>query len=254
MNMTKKLLAFLSLACLTLNAFAVGGGTFNMIWYDGANGITIGTPANPHSTGWFVGSEYSAQAYMGPAGTAEGGLVAESGSITAFDLTGATAAGKLAADGAGQLYNPTAIITGRPLGNAAIQIRVWYNGGLYSTYEAALAAGKNVGKSAVMTTNLKLITDPTAQSLTDIGMTTFTVQSSATKTPTTSVVTSSLNPSTHGSSVTFTSTVSPSAASGTVTFKDGTNTLGTGTLSGGVATFATNGLSVGSHSLTAEYA
>ncbi|MEI7956655.1 MAG: choice-of-anchor R domain-containing protein, partial [Verrucomicrobiota bacterium] len=71
---------------------------------------------------------------------------------------------------------------------------------------------------------------------------------------TTTTLDASLNPSTYGVSVTFTATVSPSDASGTVTFKDGTSTLGTGTLSGGVATFTTNGLSVGSHSLTAQYA
>ena len=72
--------------------------------------------------------------------------------------------------------------------------------------------------------------------------------------PTTTTLASSLNPSTYGSSVTFTSTVSPSAASGTVTFKDGSTTLGTGTLSSGIATYTTSALTVGSHSITAEYA
>ena len=64
---------------------------------------------------------------------------------------------------------------------------------------------------------------------------------------------SSGNPSVHGSNVTFTATLSPGAAGGTVTFKDGADTLGTGTLSAGVATFVTNGLSLGVHLLTAEY-
>ncbi|MEI6784637.1 MAG: Ig-like domain repeat protein, partial [Verrucomicrobiota bacterium] len=72
--------------------------------------------------------------------------------------------------------------------------------------------------------------------------------------PTTNTLASSRNPSTCGASVTFTSTVSPSAATGLVTFKDGATTLGTGTLSAGSATFVTNGLTAGSHSLTAEYA
>jgi hypothetical protein len=64
---------------------------------------------------------------------------------------------------------------------------------------------------------------------------------------------SSLNPSNYGSSVTFTATVTPSAATGTVTFKDGTTTLGTGTLSSGKATFITSTLTGGSHSITASY-
>ena len=64
---------------------------------------------------------------------------------------------------------------------------------------------------------------------------------------------SDLNPANFGSSVTFTATVVPATATGTVTFKDGGTTLGTGTLSGGVATFSTSGLGVGSHGITAEY-
>jgi hypothetical protein len=38
-----------------------------------------------------------------------------------------------------------------------------------------------------------------------------------------------------------------------VTFQEGTTTLGTGTLSGGVATFTTAALAVGSHTITASY-
>jgi hypothetical protein len=70
---------------------------------------------------------------------------------------------------------------------------------------------------------------------------------------TTMVVTSSLNPSTFGASVTLTSTVTPSTATGTVTFKDGATVLGTGSLSGGMATFSTTALAVGGHSITADY-
>ena len=54
--------------------------------------------------------------------------------------------------------------------------------------------------------------------------------------------------------VTFTATVSPSTASGTVQFKDGAADLGSPvTLAGGVATFQTSSLSVGTHSITAVY-
>jgi RHS repeat-associated protein len=73
------------------------------------------------------------------------------------------------------------------------------------------------------------------------------------KTNTSTTVTSSLNPSTYGSNVTFTATVSPSAATGTVTFKDGSTTLGTGTLSNGTTTYSTSTLAVGSHAIKAYY-
>jgi VCBS repeat-containing protein len=73
-------------------------------------------------------------------------------------------------------------------------------------------------------------------------------------TPTTTTLSSSKNPSPSGQAVTFTATVSPSTATGSVTFKDGATTIGTGALSAGTATFTTSSLSVGTHSITASYA
>ncbi len=70
---------------------------------------------------------------------------------------------------------------------------------------------------------------------------------------TTVTLTSSLNPSGYGSLVTFKATVTPSAATGTITFADGNTTLGTGTLSGGIATYTTSALALGTHSITASY-
>ena len=73
------------------------------------------------------------------------------------------------------------------------------------------------------------------------------------------MVTSSLNPSTVGKSVTFTATVtavSPGTGvpTGTVTFEDGSTTLGTGKLnSSGFATFTTSKLSVATHPITVVY-
>lgn len=73
----------------------------------------------------------------------------------------------------------------------------------------------------------------------------------------TTTLASSKNPSSFHLSITLTATVKSSTSgtpSGTVTFKDGTVTLGPGTLnSSGVATLKTTALSVGSHSLTAVY-
>src|SRR5206468_4232089 len=76
---------------------------------------------------------------------------------------------------------------------------------------------------------------------------------------TTTGLTSSVQPSVFGQPVTFTATVaakSPGAGTptGTVTFKDGSSTLGTGTLnSSGQAMFTTSTLAVGPHSITASY-
>jgi Bacterial Ig-like domain (group 3) len=70
---------------------------------------------------------------------------------------------------------------------------------------------------------------------------------------TTTALTSSLNPSTFGQMVTFTATVSPAAATGTVQFFDGANSLGTIPLSSGTASFSTAAPAVGSHAITAAY-
>jgi len=54
--------------------------------------------------------------------------------------------------------------------------------------------------------------------------------------------------------VTFTATVTGSSPTGTVTFRDGSTILGTGTLTAaGTATFTTSSLTVGSHPITATY-
>ena len=77
------------------------------------------------------------------------------------------------------------------------------------------------------------------------------------KATTKTAVTSSKNPSTHGTAVTFTATITPAfggAATGTVTFKNGTATMGTGVVNASnKATFTTSGLTVGTHNITAVY-
>ena len=79
------------------------------------------------------------------------------------------------------------------------------------------------------------------------------------KDATTTTVISSQNPSIRGQSVTFTATVvanAPGTAvpTGTVTFKDGTRTLGSSTLNAsGQGTFSISSLKKGSHSITAVY-
>ena len=78
-------------------------------------------------------------------------------------------------------------------------------------------------------------------------------QSVVAKTATATTVSSSLNPSFVGQPVTFTATVSPSGATGTVTFKAGQTVLGTGSLSSGTVTYTTSSLPAGSFNIVAIY-
>ncbi|HEX4604006.1 MAG TPA: MBG domain-containing protein [Candidatus Angelobacter sp.] len=73
-------------------------------------------------------------------------------------------------------------------------------------------------------------------------------------------VTAAPNPSTYGDNVTFTATVNPNGVqsnpSGTVTFTDGSLTLGSASLTGSgpfTATFSTSLLTAGTHSITATF-
>jgi hypothetical protein len=72
---------------------------------------------------------------------------------------------------------------------------------------------------------------------------------------TTTGLTSALDPSTYGQSVTFTATVVSSGGTptGTVTFKHGSTPFGTSLLLGGTATYSTSALLAGSRSITASY-
>ncbi len=118
------------------------------------------------------------------------------------------------------------------------------------------------GKATFTTAALPVGSDPVVAQY--VGDANFASSSSAITTfvvnqaSVTGTLTSSANPSTGGSSVTFTDTlavVAPGAGSptGTVTFKDGATTLGTGTVTSGKATFATSALANGSHPITAVY-
>ena len=68
-------------------------------------------------------------------------------------------------------------------------------------------------------------------------------------------LTSNANPVFFSNAVTFTASIASNATppTGTVAFYDGTTQIGTGTVSGGVATFTTTTLSAQVHSITAAY-
>ncbi len=74
------------------------------------------------------------------------------------------------------------------------------------------------------------------------------------KVPTSTTLSSSLNPSNYGQSITLTATVNNGySPTGSITFKDGATTLGTVNLSGNSASFSTSTLTGVTHSLTAVY-
>ncbi len=102
--------------------------------------------------------------------------------------------------------------------------------------------------------DLSCTTGPGGNGQTLIGCGTVFKLALATQTKTTTTLSSSPNPSTYGEPVTFTAVVTPAPPDGeTVSFMKGKTVLGTGTLSGGSASFITSTLKVGTTSVTAVY-
>jgi hypothetical protein len=73
------------------------------------------------------------------------------------------------------------------------------------------------------------------------------------KAATTTTVSANKSTAVVGQTVTFTATVSPAAAPGSVTFLDGAQAIGSVAVSGGAASLAASNLAVGIHSVTASY-
>jgi hypothetical protein len=117
------------------------------------------------------------------------------------------------------------------------------------------------GNQAVFTTSSFLVATHTITAVYsgdgDVSTSTSPGLSEVTKAATTTTtLTSSVNPSSYGQSITFKATVAPAfggTAGGTVTFKHGGTVLGTSTLSGGVATLAISNFGVGTFTITAVY-
>ena len=91
----------------------------------------------------------------------------------------------------------------------------------------------------------------------DAGSTSASISEVVQSASTSTALTTSGSPALFGATVTFTATVTGAGAtpSGSVSFKDGTQTLGSSILSpNGQAIYSTNSLAAGSHSITASYA
>jgi subtilase family serine protease len=137
-------------------------------------------------------------------------------------------------------------------------------GGTVTFYDGATMLGTGTlssGKATYTTSTLAVgphsltaaYTGDSAYSTSTSSAVTFVVSTSSGSTATTTMLSASTTTPSFGASVTFTATVAPSAATGTVYFYDGTTSLGTGTLNSGTATYSTSTLTAGAHTITATY-
>jgi hypothetical protein len=158
----------------------------------------------------------------------------------------------------GQAVTLTATVAlSTPTGNVIASTAtgtVTFNDGAVQLGQAAVSAGKAILISSTLTGGSHSLTATYSGDSSYSGSvsTPALVETVSKAASTTALQASSTSP-TQGQTITLTATVTPSGATGTVTFSDGQTSLGQSTLSGGQATFPTSTLAVGSHSLTASY-
>ena len=139
---------------------------------------------------------------------------------------------------------PAAITYGTALGAAQLDAA---SGGVAGAFTYTPPAG-TVEAAGVQT--LSVLFTPT--DATDYNTATDSVSLTVNKATPTLTLTTSGTPSNYGATVTFTAT-SSAGPTGTVTFYDGGNQIGAGTLAANAATLQISTLAVGSHTITASW-
>jgi hypothetical protein len=130
---------------------------------------------------------------------------------------------------------------------------VQFNEGATPLGSAAVSSGGATLSDSSLALGTHTITAVYSGDANDAASTSAPVTQTVIKATSNVTLSSSPNPSIVGASVTFTATVTPATATGTVQFLEGTNVLGSGTIAGGVATLAISTLAVGAHTITASY-
>ncbi|MFC6646596.1 DUF3500 domain-containing protein [Granulicella cerasi] len=188
-------------------------------------------------------------AWVGIVGCGSGGsgsTASTSGTTTTTLTSSATAAS----------YGTAITLTATVAPSGATGSIIFYDGStsLGSVAVSSGAASLSTSTLAVGTHSLTAIYGGSSAYSGSTSSTVSVTITSAATTATTTTLSATTTSATYGTAITFTAAVSPSAATGTVTFYDGTTSLGSSTLSSGSTTLSTSALAAGTHSITATYA
>ena len=136
---------------------------------------------------------------------------------------------------------------------AAAAGTVTFKDGSASIGTGTLSGGVATVTIATLSTGSHSLTASYPGDTNDTGSTSTAVTQMVNQGQATVQLTFSPDPAVAGQTVTLTAAVTPSIATGNITFNDGTSTIATVALSGGTASTSTSSLSVGSHALSASY-
>lgn len=132
----------------------------------------------------------------------------------------------------------------------------FYNGAVSSSNSLGVsnlnASGVATFSTSLLSVGTHSITAAYGSNTNFAGSTSSPFVQTVNKAGTSTALTSNLNPARSSQTITFTATVTPSSATGTVMFSDGSTQLAQVSVSGGVARFSTT-LAVGKHSMKAVY-
>ena len=231
-------------------AVSPSGATGIITFYDGSTSIGTGTLnagiANVTTSSLAAGPHTITAGY---------------GGNTSFSASSSPAAAIaiISATTTGLSESTAAVTTGAPVtltasvSPAAATGTVTFYDGSQSIGTGTLNAGKASFTTSSLATGTRTITAAYGGSAFYAGSTASAATITVTGIATGTALSASAASAATGVSVVFTAKVSPAAATGTVTFYDGSTSIGTGTLNAGTATLASSSLAVGVHSITAAY-
>ncbi len=260
-------------ATVAVTSPGAGNPTGKVTFMDGTTTLGTGTlstvngiPTATFTTGALAfGSNSITAVYSGDKND-----ITSTSSAIAFNITQdttkttVTASPTATAYGQSVTFTATVAVTGLGAGKPTGKVTFMDGPTTLGTGMLSTSAGVTTAtfKTAALAVGSHSITAVYSGDTDDITSTSAVLTFNVAKNVTTAVITAVPTATVYGESVKFKTTVAISGAgsgppTGTVTFMDGTTTLGTGTLStsAGVttATFTTAALAVGSHSITAVY-
>ncbi len=230
----------------TLDSRATGTVTF----FDGSN--QIGSANLSNGTATFTTTSLAAGSHNLSAGYPGDNNFNSSSGRTTQTINQASSTATLSSSPNPSSVGQLVIITATVTGPGATGTVTFFDGQT-ALGTAVLGNGSAGISSATLSAGDHILTATYSGDNNYIGSTAKAITQTVGRNATQTSLSVSPNPANAGQTVTLTATVSPSNATGTVTFNDGTNPIGTVALTNGTATFTASSLAAGQHSLTATY-
>jgi hypothetical protein len=247
-----------TLTATVTSAFNAGAMTGNVTFYDGAN--ALGTVAISNGKGMFttsslpLGTRSITAAYAG-----ESNYLPSASPALLETITSSATTTTLSSSLNPSIFNQSVTFTAT----------VTSSGGGTPTGTVTFTDGPNVlavvplsgsGQAALTTSALgagshSIVASYSGDSA-NRASTSMALRQTVQMASTSLTLASNISPSAYNQAVTFTATLTPQfggSATGTVTIKDGANTLGTAAVSSNLATITVSSLALGTHSIIAAY-